>query len=136
MRFETKEQRDSLIESFKQEAKTLTENNPKKTDSLIQIDHCFEYDDEVPFDDITGQAITDTVCKGELYKIVIKQPSFLDFAKILDLGGIKACVLAIDTMIDFKLSSPEVSEDRFKRGYFKKILTFIDAASSGQKKRK
>lgn len=139
MKFESKEQKEELINQFKQIGLELEEEkrNDPKTDKnyncKILVDYRCEYEEVER--DANGEIVS---CKGDIYFFVIRQPKLIDAIKILEAGKsgsvYSPSLLAWDCMIDQKGSSPEIFTDRIKLGYLTKMISHIDALLEDSKK--
>lgn len=110
-KFTTLEEKDSLIKSFEEKAKTLTESRKGKVgveDPEVKTIITTEWDEgENPI-------------SGEVYVIYVNQPHILSCSEILDLvaskGKFTAGMKAWDIMIDKANSSPEFNQGKYKLG--------------------
>lgn len=142
MRFNSKRERDELIQSFETKAKELTAEkiaNPKTDknyNTKVDFDHRSEFD--VLEYENDGIEIKD--CTGDIYVFYIHQPSLTQAIKIITaakppMGNeYNSGIEAWEIMIDKKESSPEVFTDRIKLGYLLRLIGKIDALLSDQKK--
>ena len=149
MVFTSKEERDSLIESFKVRAQELTDakwKNPEtkfldkerklpQNNLKVDFDHRTEYDTVV---EVEGEI---SECSGNIYVFYIHQPTLDQSIRILTASNppmgnaYNSGKEAWDVMIDKKESSPEVFQDFIKLGYLLRLVNKIDALLSDQKKR-
>jgi len=150
MKFSSKEERDSLIESFKIKAKELTEAKRADKNTKPEYNCTVTFDTRTEYDEVTkdekGEIVTidengnTLTCSGDIYVFYIKQPSLDQAIQILTaakppLGNeYNSGKVAWDIMIDKVNSSPEIQTDRIKLGYLLRLINRIDALLSDQKK--